>query len=70
MTTTNSQRVAKARKALLERGGRRIPTGYLQPAEAQALVHLVACGYAVSPVHAICKALLDAQKNLLPGGLG
>jgi len=62
--TTNSERVAKARKALVDRGGRRIPTGYFQPAEAKALAYLVESGYAVSPVHAICRALIEAEKKV------
>lgn len=63
MTTTNSERVAKSRAALVARGGKRIPTGWLQPAEAQALDLLVATGYGVSPVHAISRALVDAAKR-------
>lgn len=64
MTSTNSSRVAKSRAALVARGGRRIPTGWLQPAEAQALDLLVATGYGVSPVHAISRALVDAARKV------
>ena len=56
---TPSQRVARARIALVKRGGRRIPTGYLQPDAAAALQKLVDCGYAPSPVAAISKALMS-----------
>ena len=55
---TPAQRVARAQAALIERGGRRMPSGYLQPDAAAALQKLVACGYAPSPVAAISKALL------------
>lgn len=61
---TPAQRVRRAEKALLERGGKRIPSGYLQPDAAQALADLVASGYADSPVAAISAALLDAQKKV------
>lgn len=55
---TPAERVARARIALVKRGGRRMPSGYLQPDAAAALHKLVACGYAPSPVAAISKALL------------
>jgi len=45
----------------LARGGQRMPGGYLQPDDAQALRELVAMGYAASPLAAICKALQDAR---------
>ena len=57
---TPAQRVARAQAALLQRGGRRMPSGYLQPDAATALQKLVACGYAPSPVAVISKALLSA----------
>ena len=60
---TPAQRVARAQTALVARGGRRIPSGYLQPDAAQALESLVQAGYAASPVAAISAALLDAQKR-------
>lgn len=56
---TPAQRVARAQAALVERGGRRMPSGYLQPDAAQALQKLVASGYAPSPVAVISKALLS-----------
>ena len=56
---TPAERVRRARAALLERGGKRIPTGYLQPDAAAALQKLVDCGYAPSPVAAISKALMS-----------
>lgn len=63
MTTplTPAQRVRRAQAALVERGGRRMPSGYLQPDAARALQSLVDTGYAPSPVAAISAALLDAQ---------
>lgn len=61
---TPSQRVIRANKALLARGGKRMPGGYLQPATAQALAELVACGYAPSPVACIVAALHAAHKNI------
>lgn len=64
LTETQSQRVARSNAALLARGGRRIPGGYLQPDAAQALEALVASGYARSLVAAISTALLDAQRKI------
>lgn len=64
MTSTNAERVAKARQALTQRGGRRIPTGWLQPDAARALDALVAAGYAPSATGAIAQALLDAQRKI------
>lgn len=61
---TPAERVRRANAALIARGGRRMPGGYLQPAVAQALADLVASGYAPSPVAVISMALLDAQKNV------
>ena len=61
---TPAQRVARAQTALVARGGRRIPSGYLQPDAAQALDALVASGYARSPVAAISAALMDAQRKI------
>lgn len=61
---TTSQRVIKANKALLAKGGRRMPGGYLQPDAAQALADLVASGYAPSPLAAIVAALHDAHKKV------
>jgi len=61
---TTSERVLKANKALLARGGRRVPSGYLQPDTAQVLVDLVASGYAPSPLAAIVTALHDANRKI------
>lgn len=67
MSLTPAQRVARAQNALIERGGRRMPNGYLQPDAAAALQKLVDCGYAPSPVAAISKALLaTAQAQCTP----
>lgn len=64
MPTTNAQRVAKARAKLTEAGGRRIPTGWLQPDAAAAIDALVAAGYAPTATGAIAQALLDAQRKI------
>ena len=61
--TTNSERVTRSNAALVARGGRRIPGGYLQPETAAALQQLIDAGYAISPVAAIVRAINDAQKN-------
>ena len=55
---TPSQKVARSQTRLVNRGGRRMPSGYLQPDAAAALQKLVDCGYAPSPVSVISKALL------------
>jgi hypothetical protein len=54
----------KAMAALKARGGRRIPSGYLQPEEAQALDELIKAGYAASPLAVMKSALLDAHKKV------
>lgn len=59
----NSIRVLRANAALLERGGRRMPSGYLQPDVASALQLLISSGYAQSPIAAINRAILDACKK-------
>jgi len=61
---TTSERVLKANKALLARGGKRMPGGYLQPDAAQVLAELVASGYAPSPLAAIVAALHDAHRKI------
>lgn len=63
-TLTPAQRVRRAEASLKERGGRRMPNGYLQPDAANALDALVATGYALSPVAVISAALLDAQRKV------
>lgn len=60
---TPAQRVRSAEAALVERGGRRMPNGHLQPDAAHALQSLVDSGYAPSPVAAISAALLDAERK-------
>ena len=62
--STPAQRVRRAEQALKDKGGRRMPSGMLQPAAAQALADLVASGYAASPVAAIAAALIDAQRKV------
>lgn len=62
LTTTNSERVAKARSALVTNGGMKIPTGYLQPAAAKAVDYLLSSGYAGTKSAVISRALLDAHK--------
>ena len=61
---TPSERVQKANAALVARGGRRMPAGYLQPDVTQALQDLIKSGYAASPVAVINAAILDAQKKV------
>lgn len=61
---TPSERVRRANAALLARGGRRMPAGYLQPPEAQALDTLISAGYADSPLAVIRTALLDAYRKV------
>lgn len=62
--STNAERVAKARAKLLQDGGRRLPTGYLQPDAAAALDALLAADYAPSATGVISAALLDAQRKI------
>ena len=59
----NSIRVLRANAALIDRGGRRMPSGYLQPDVASALQALIDSGYAQSPVAVINRAILDAYKK-------
>ena len=60
-----SQRVKDSQNSLKTRGGRRMPSGFLQPEAAQALADLVAAGYAPSPVAVISFALLDARRKIV-----
>lgn len=62
--TSTSESVRKCQQALIDRGGRRMPSGYLQPDVAQALDELVKAEYAKSPVAVISAALLDARRKI------
>lgn len=55
------QRVRATEARLIERGGRRMPNGYLQPASAQALDDLVRSGYADSATAVIARAITEAH---------
>lgn len=61
---TPSQAVTDSNRALIARGGRRMPAGYLQPGDAQILADLVESGYAPAPLAAIVAALRDAHKKI------
>ena len=61
---TPSQAVTDSNKALIARGGRRMPAGYLQPGDATILRELVDSGYAPAPLAAIVAALRDAHKKI------
>lgn len=61
---TQTERVARSNAALLARGGRRLPGGYLQPEAAQALADLTQAGYGKNKVDVVSRALLDAQRRL------
>ena len=61
---TPSQAVTDSNRALIARGGRRMPAGYLQPGDAQILAELVESGYAPAPLAAIVAALRDAHKKI------
>lgn len=61
---TPSQRVTKSNKALVARGGRRMPAGYLQPDTNKALAELIDAGYAASPLGCIVASLHDAHKKI------
>ena len=61
---TQTERVARCNAALVARGGRRIPGGYLQPEAAQALADLTQAGYGKNKVDIVSRALLDAQRRL------
>ncbi len=64
MAVSLSERVKKSKLALIERGGRAIPRGMLQPDAAQALAELLSAGYAPTESGVIATALLDVQKKL------
>lgn len=61
---TNAAKVARARAKLLQEGGRRLPTGYLQPNAAAALDALLSAGYAKTVTGVISSALLDAARKI------
>lgn len=59
-----ADRVAKSRAALVERGGARIPSGWLQPEPAKALHYLHSHGFDPTRVGCISHALVDAAEKL------
>ena len=61
--SANAQNVRKSEAVLKERGGRRMPNGYLQPEAYQALQELVTAKYARSASAVINMALLEAKKD-------
>lgn len=61
---TPTERVARSNAALLARGGRRIPGGYLQPEAAKALAALAQVGYGKNQVDIVSRALVDAQRRI------
>lgn len=61
---TAAQHVRKTEAAIKAKGGRRMPSGMLQPAAAKALADLLEAKYAASPVAVIVAALFDAQKKV------
>lgn len=63
-SATPAQRVAKAREKLLQDGGKRLPTVYLQPDAANALAALLAAGYGPNVAGVLSAALLDAQRKV------
>jgi hypothetical protein len=62
--TKNSERVKKSIKSLLERGGKRLPSGYLQPEDAVKIDSLVKSGYASSHLGVVVCAVRDAYKKI------
>lgn len=62
--SANAQNVRKSEAVLKERGGSRMPNGYLQPESVKALKELVDAHYARSASAVINMALLEAKKRL------
>lgn len=65
---SKSQAVARSRQKLTQAGGRRLPTGYLQPDAAAALDALLQAGYAPTATGVIASALLDARRKIARRG--
>lgn len=61
---TSYERVKKSNAALVQRGGRRAPDGYLQPDEAQALADLLSADYADTPIAVVRAAIMDAHRKI------
>jgi len=61
---TNSDYVRTSNARLIAAGGRRVPSGYLQPGDARILAELISAGYATSPLAVITSALRDAHKKI------
>jgi hypothetical protein len=59
-----SDYVRTSNARVIAAGGRRMPSGYLQPDDARILSELVDSGYAKSPLAAITSALRDAHKKI------
>lgn len=58
-----ADRVAKSRAALEERGGAKIPSGWLQPEPARALKYLHTHGYQPTRVGCLSLALIEAAER-------
>jgi len=61
---TKSDYVRTSNARLIAAGGRRMPSGYLQPGDARILLELINAGYAPSPLAVITSALRDAHKKM------
>jgi len=61
---TPSDYVRTSNARVLAAGGRRMPSGYLQPGDARILAELISAGYAPSPLAVITSALRDAHKKM------
>jgi hypothetical protein len=61
---TPSDYVRTSNARVIAAGGRRMPSGYLKPDDAQILSELIEAGYATSPLAVITSALRDAHKKI------
>jgi len=59
-----SDYVRTSNARVIAAGGRRMPSGYLQPDDARILAELIESGYAMSPLAVITTALRDAHKKI------
>ena len=61
---TGAQRVKAFNTRLKERGGCRIPSGYLEPSHAGMLAALLASGYGGTSTAVIARAIQEAHEKM------
>ena len=61
---SGSERVQRYTQRLKDKGGARIPSGYLTPEQAQQVADLLASGYASTQSGVVVSAIRDAHRKM------